>query len=72
MEFIPALSILGAFLLVVLVLIIRFKTDDLTKLLEGKNFFLIATLIAIIIRSPSVQRGGGSTAATFDETKGEK
>jgi len=49
MDYLPALSILGVFLLISIILIIKFKTEHILSLFEGKNFFLLGTLIIIFL-----------------------
>ena len=49
MDFIPALSILGVFLIISLTLIYKFKTDEILKIFESKNFFLLGTLVVIFL-----------------------
>jgi hypothetical protein len=48
-DYTPALSILGTFLLISLVLIYKFNTEQILRIFEGKNFFLLATLIIIFL-----------------------
>jgi hypothetical protein len=49
MNFLPGLSILGVFLLLSVILIYKFKSTEIIQLLEGKNFFLYATLVIIFL-----------------------
>jgi len=47
MEDLPAYSILIVFLLLSIILIFKFKTEHILSVIEGKNFFLLGTLIII-------------------------
>lgn len=49
MEYLPAISILLVFLVIVTILLLKLKNDELLKLYEGKNFFLLGSLVIIFL-----------------------
>ena len=49
MDYLPPLSILIVFLLLSIILIFKFKTKHILTVFEGKNFFLLGTLIVIFL-----------------------
>jgi gas vesicle protein len=51
MNYIPAISLLVAFVIIVVVLTIKLKSEQLEKIFSGKNFLLIAAIVLFCVLS---------------------
>jgi len=49
MSYIPALSLLVAFVIIVVVILVKLKSEQLVKIFSGKNFLLISTIVLFCV-----------------------
>lgn len=49
MSYIPAISLLVAFVIIVVVVLVKLKSEQLLKIFSGKNFLLISTIVLFCV-----------------------